>query len=49
MPRIQRDVKSSTYEEKIPDFEHIYLMARYFGPKLKWRAYSSAIIIPSIM
>ncbi len=23
-------------------------MARFFGPKLKWRSYSSAIIIPSV-
>lgn len=28
-------------------FEHVYLITRFFGPKLKWRPTSSAIIIPS--
>jgi hypothetical protein len=48
MPKIFKYHNSQTYNEKIPVFEHIYLIARYFGQKLKWRSYSSAIIIPSV-
>jgi len=28
-------------------FEHIYLLVRYFGVKLKFRSYRSAIVFPS--
>ncbi len=47
MPTISKMSKTPTSDEKSPVFEHVYLITRHFGPKLKWRPTASAIIIPS--
>jgi hypothetical protein len=36
-----------THLEQGQPFQHIYMLVRYFGLKLKFRSYKSAIIFPS--
>lgn len=36
-----------THVEQVPAFEHYFLLIRYLGEQLQWRAESSAIILPS--
>jgi hypothetical protein len=42
-----RHDKEPTHIERVQPFEHIYLLMRYIGEKLKWRSYMSAVIFPS--
>jgi hypothetical protein len=48
MPQMEVSApEGSTHTQPIPPFEHYYLMFRHFGPKLRWRSYTSAVILPS--
>lgn len=48
LPRLQLQKELlPTHLELIQPFQHIYLLVRYFGHKLKFRSYKSAIIFPS--
>lgn len=47
MPRLRTKPGVKTDSQTSPVFEHIYLVMRFFGPRLKWRPTSSGIIIPS--
>ncbi len=44
---LQVKEKIPTHIEIVQPFQHIYLLARYFGDKMKWRSYMSAMIFPS--
>jgi hypothetical protein len=48
LPKLNRPFSvEPTHLEHIQPFQHVYLLVRYFGAKLKWRSYRSAIIFPS--
>lgn len=48
LPKLKKEKDSiPSHLEHIQPFEHIYLLVRYFGVKLKFRSYRSAIIFPS--
>ena len=36
-----------THLEHIQPFAHVYLLARFFAPRLTWRCYMGAMIFPS--
>jgi len=48
LPKLHRSKSQEpTHLEQIQPFQHVYLLVRFFGSKLKWRSYRSAIIFPS--
>jgi hypothetical protein len=48
LPRLQREKDAiPTHLEQSQPFQHIYLLVRFFGAKLKFRSYYSAIFFPS--
>lgn len=48
LPRLQRNRENiPTHLEASQPFQHIYLLVRFFGAKLKFRSYYSAIVFPS--
>jgi hypothetical protein len=48
LPRLKKEKGFiPSHLELSQPFQHIYLLVRYFGAKLKFRSYRSAIIFPS--
>lgn len=48
LPKLQKEKGViPTHLELSQPFQHIYLLVRYFGGKLKFRSYRSAIVFPS--
>ena len=48
LPRLRREKGLiPTHLEQEQPFQHVYLLVRYFGAKLKFRSYRSAIVFPS--
>lgn len=48
LPRLEKEKGLiPTHLEREQPFQHVYLLVRYFGHKLKFRSYRSAILFPS--
>lgn len=49
LPKLERERgEIPSHLENVQPFQNVYLLVRYFGLKLKFRSYKSAIIFPSM-
>jgi len=50
LPKLIKNKQAEvTHLEILQPFQHVYLLVRFFGQKLRWRSYKSALIFPSYL